>query len=91
MNYEEMEHAFLERNHIPKLQSSAILEGYKTSPRSYSSKDLRMGLEKQQSGGLPAIKKPGFEQEQEIKNLIKKNLIFDGGKQSDKENIKIQE
>mmetsp|Transcript_39689 Transcript_39689/g.60814 ORF Transcript_39689/g.60814 Transcript_39689/m.60814 type:complete len:124 (-) Transcript_39689:342-713(-) len=62
MYLEDMEHAYLEKNRIPKLLSSSLLKQDKASPRSYSTRDLHGEQTK-----LPPIKRPGEEQETEIR------------------------
>ena len=63
---------YYQQNHVPNLK--------KTPVRSLSSKSPRIELLKMaaaQSGDLPPINRKENEQEQEMFNLISKNLLFD--------------
>ncbi len=77
MFLEDIENAYLEKHRIPKMMSSSLLKQDKPTPRSMSTKDIHETGETR----LPPIKRQGEDQENEIRQLIKKNLIFDKPKQ----------
>lgn len=74
---EKAEAEFLETNHIPNIKASLLVRSMSTkSPRSDLMK-IRKANAIQASMALPPLKQAKDEQETEMKNLIKKNLIHE--------------